>query len=100
MKFGLSAETVAKIKSVLKQYPTGEPIIYGSRAKGTYRPGSDIDLVFKGGSLDAVQLGRLYLQLEDLNLPYTFDLSIYEEINNPELLAHIDRVGHALYETK
>lgn len=74
-----------------------EAILYGSRAKGDYKPGSDIDLALKGEKLDLKELNRIALALDDLFLPYTFDLSIYHRIDNPDLLEHIARVGRIFY---
>jgi predicted nucleotidyltransferase len=72
-------------------------VIYGSRAKGNFRPGSDIDLTIKGDDIPFNQFMRLENQLDDLMLPYTIDLSQYRQIDNPELLAHIDWVGVVVY---
>lgn len=72
-------------------------VIYGSRAKGSYKPASDIDLTFFGPGLDLTVLNKLSNDLDDLLLPYTFDLSIFESINNPDLIEHIKRVGIAFY---
>ena len=71
-------------------------ILFGSRAKGNYRDGSDIDLCLYGN----ISLGQIYILqdlLDDLMLPYKFDLIVYNTINNPELIEHIERVGVALY---
>jgi predicted nucleotidyltransferase len=83
---------------VFKKYPSvEEAILYGSRAKETHKPGSDIDLALKGESLDLRTINSISLELEGLLLPYTFDLSIYHRINSPELIEHIHRVGKTLY---
>ncbi len=55
-----------------------EAILYGSRAKDTYKPGSDIDLTLKGQELDISVMNKISIKLDDLLLPYTFDLSIYK----------------------
>ena len=75
-----------------------QAVLYGSRAKGTHTPGSDIDLVLKGESLTLEDLLRLRVDLDKLNLPYTIDLSIYNQIQEPDLLDHIHRVGTVIYE--
>ncbi|MAZ77828.1 MAG: hypothetical protein CMF39_04050 [Legionellaceae bacterium] len=72
-------------------------ILYGSRAKGTYRPNSDIDLTLRADELDYAELVKVENELDDLLLPYTIDLSDYQKIDNPELIAHIDRVGQIFY---
>lgn len=73
-----------------------EVLIFGSRAKGNYKPGSDIDLSIKG-EIDQQTLFRLENELDDLLLPYTIDLLLYHKITNLDLIAHIDRIGVAFY---
>lgn len=98
MDLGLKETEIEGIRSVLSGFPAvEEAVVYGSRAKGTYRPGSDIDLVLKGDSLSLKDLNPICLALDDLLLPYTFDVSIYERLNDQNLLDHIQRVGRTLY---
>lgn len=98
MKYGLQKNILNDIRIVLKQFPDIEAAyLYGSRAKGNYKPSSDIDLVLKGKQLDLRKLSSISLQLDDLLLPYKFDISIYHQINNNELIDHINRVGVDLY---
>jgi len=86
------------IREVLSRYPAVDNVlIYGSRAKGNYRPGSDIDLTLIGEQLNLKILNQLSLALDDLLTPYTFDLSIYHQIENPDLIDHIQRVGQVFY---
>ena len=95
---GLDTPTQAIIRGVFGTFPAVElAILYGSRAMGTYRPGSDIDLTLKGCSLSWRDLQQLEVALDDLLLPYRFDLSLYDQIDNPDLLAHIARVGIVFY---
>lgn len=100
---GLSASVAGKIQSVFRQYPQIDSVIlYGSRAKGNYRQGSDIDLTIKLKPGVVPDLGlhhQIAAQLDDLNLVYTIDLSFYQQINNPDLIEHIDRVGVIFYES-
>jgi predicted nucleotidyltransferase len=99
MQYGLSENIVSKIYTVLGQYPAVEKaVIYGSRAKGNFKPSSDIDIALKGNDIDLKILSRIILNLDDLLLPYKFDLSIYNHIANQELLQHIDRVGKILWD--
>lgn len=74
-----------------------EAVLYGSRAMGNCRPGSDIDLTIKGMKLDLEILNALATNLDDLLLPYSIDLSIYDKIDNSDLKLHIDRVGKVFY---
>lgn len=99
MKFGLKSTTIEKICTVFSQHPEVEKVIlYGSRAKGNFKNGSDIDLTFKGKDLKLSTLYKIDNELDDLLLPYTFDLSIFSHIDNADLLEHIKRVGIIFYE--
>ena len=90
--------TLDKLNSVFSRHGAIDSVlIYGSRAKGNYRPGSDIDLTIKGGEIPFAEFMQIEGEIDDLMLPYTVDLSQYRQIDNPELLAHIDRVGMAVY---
>ena len=98
MRFGLKESTIDQINTVLAQYPQIESaILYGSRAKGNYRPGSDIDLTLTGDQVDLALIHKVELALDDLLLPYTIDLSAYRQLGNPELIDHIERVGKLFY---
>ncbi len=98
MKFGLEQNTIDAITSCLSlNRKIEEAIIYGSRAKGNFKVGSDIDLTLKGQDLNLTDLNKLENQLDDLLLPYKFDISIYEQINNIKLLDHIKRIGLIFY---
>ena len=99
MQYGLSAQTLQKIRDVFANYPqVEEAVLYGSRARGDYKNGSDIDLTLRGGdTLTHTILSRIANDLDDQLLPYTIDLSIFENIRNPEMVAQIKRVGVALY---
>jgi predicted nucleotidyltransferase len=99
MKYGLSEININKIINVFRQFPEIETaLLYGSRAKGNYRPSSDIDLTLKGRKLNLQVLSSIIIKLDDLLLPYRLDISIYSQINNPELLDHIHRVGKTFYQ--
>jgi uncharacterized protein len=98
-KFGLSENTIDKINRVLSHYPeVNKAILYGSRAKGNYRNGSDIDLTLLGGDdMNLSILARILSEIDDLLLPYSFDISIYADISDPDFLDHIERVGEIFY---
>ncbi|MGL4767721.1 MAG: nucleotidyltransferase domain-containing protein [Formosimonas sp.] len=99
MKYGLKPETVVRMCAVLAQYLAVESaILYGSRAKGTQRNGSDIDLTLLGADLTHADLNRVALALDDLSLPYQIDLSLFSQIDNLELIEHIRRVGVVFYQ--
>lgn len=77
MNFGLEDHTIERIRSVLHRFPAiDQAILYASRAKGNYRPGSDIDLTLAGADLRTDLLYKLHDALDDELLPYTFNLSI------------------------
>jgi predicted nucleotidyltransferase len=98
MSFGLKESTIQQIISIFESYPQiEEAIVYGSRAKGNYRNGSDIDLTLKGNDLSLELLFEMEHSLDDLLLPYKIDLSIYDKIENPDLTDHISRVGILFY---
>ena len=98
LRFGLKESTIDRINAVFSQYPDIEKVVlYGSRAKGNYREGSDIDLTLMGGALSHAQLNRIETQIDDLLLPYTIDISIFESIDNANLIDHIRRVGVVFY---
>ena len=98
MKFGLSEETINKINAIFSKYPEVEiVIIYGSRAKGDYREGSDIDITLKGKDLTNKILSKIQGDLDDLNNPYLFDVSIFDHLQSPDLEDHIKRVGQIFY---
>ena len=99
MNCGLSDEVQARLQSVFAHFPDLEKaILYGSRAKGNYKPGSDIDITLLGQGLNGLLLGRIERELDDLLLPYRIDLSVFTHITHAGLLDHIERVGRVLYE--
>lgn len=98
MKFGLKEEIINKINSVFEKTPeVQEVIIYGSRAKGNYRIGSDVDLTLKGVNLTSNILSKITDDIDELNTPYLFDISIFEKLNAADLEEHINRVGKVFY---
>jgi uncharacterized protein len=98
MKFGLHEKFIAEIVSVFRKFPqVAEVILYGSRAKGTYKNGSDIDLTLKGNDISLSILNKISQDLDDLNSPYTFDISVFDHIENRDLTQHIERAGILFY---
>ncbi|RNC76698.1 hypothetical protein DA717_14480 [Piscirickettsiaceae bacterium NZ-RLO2] len=98
MKYGLSTESIEEICNVLSKYPeVQEAIIYGSRARGDYRQGSDIDLTLKGMSLNLSTLTRIENEIDDLLLPYEMDLSSFEALSDANLISNIEKQGKVLY---
>jgi predicted nucleotidyltransferase len=100
MKYGLPDASIRKIRAVLARHPqVQQAILYGSRAKGDFQRGSDIDLTLRGGADLTLQvLSKVMDELDDLLQPYTIHLSIYNHIRDPDLIEHIQRVGVTFYE--
>ena len=98
MLYGLTENTIVKICDVFKKYPQIEKVIlYGSRAKGNYTNGSDIDFTIIGKNINLQIINKLENNIDDLLLPYSFDISIFNQIKNEKLLEHINRVGKIFY---
>jgi predicted nucleotidyltransferase len=96
--FGLPDKTVNLINEIFRNCPGIEKaIIYGSRARGDYRNGSDIDLTLIGDISDRERL-NISESIYDLPIPYMCDLSILKNIKNENLVEHIERVGQVFYE--
>lgn len=101
MNFGLSEEDIQAIMRVFEtNEKVEEAILYGSRAKGDFKAGSDIDLTLKGEDLNMLDLSSIEMQIDDLLLPYSMDISIFSHIKNIDLLDHIHRVGRVFYTRK
>lgn len=96
--FGLPESAIAQINAVFAQHPEIEKaLLYGSRAKGNYREGSDIDLTLLGSALTYSILLQVETEIDDLLLPYLMDISLFSHIDNPDLVDHIERVGVVFY---
>lgn len=94
---GLTERDMALLRGVFLQVPElREVILFGSRAKGTHRPNSDVDLALIGltGDLAAEAVAEA---LDNLPLPYRFDVKAYDTIHHRPLREHIDRVGVSIY---
>jgi uncharacterized protein len=90
----LEPKIIEHIREIIRKIPTIEKVvIFGSRAKGSARPGSDIDLALMGDHITMNELIKMGRMLDDLDLPNTFDLVIYKFIKNPDLKEQIDKVG-------
>jgi len=97
-RFGLSEEDIRSIQSALSSIVGLErAVVFGSRAKGNFRPGSDVDIALYG-QVDANEVRRAGTYLnEETAMPYHFDLIDYSSISLPVLKDHIDRVGKLLF---
>ena len=88
---GLSERTVADIRACLQRFPSIRWVkLYGSRAMGRHRRGSDIDLAFSSAHDCSAPL---LAALDNLPTPYRFDVTHWESLRHPALRDHIERVG-------
>jgi predicted nucleotidyltransferase len=96
-KFGLSTDALEGVLDVLRRSPRIHRVrLFGSRALGTFREGSDVDLAIEGAGLSLGDLLALHVRLDELNLPYGFDLVDVATVTNPALASHIERFGITL----
>ena len=99
MKFGLSDTVIKELQDVFRHYANIEKVlIFGSRSKGTFREGSDIDLAVIGKNIDYNQLLSILCEIDDLELLYSIDLIDYNKKKGTPIGDHIDRVGKVFYE--
>ncbi len=99
MDTGLSPKTIHALERVFKQFDAIDKVVlYGSRALGTHKPGSDIDLALFGSEITPDLIASIAILIDDLLLPYTLDLTAYALIDNDALREHIDRVGIELFQ--
>jgi predicted nucleotidyltransferase len=97
--YGLLERDFKHIKDAVKKYSEVEEVIlFGSRAMGNYKKGSDVDLALAGKKVDRKTVRRLSDELnEEYPLPYFFDIVNYNDISNEELKKHIDNQGRTIY---
>ena len=97
-RYGIPTEDFQAILKVFEsEQQVQEVILFGSRAKGCFSEGSDIDLALKGNNLSLNNLLNLSTALDELFLPYKFDLVIFDRIQEPQLTDHIERVGILIF---
>ena len=96
--YGLKSSDLKIICRLFKEYSNiEEAVLFGSRAKGSHLPGSDVDIALKGSDLqEAILRMSIFLNQESL-LPYYFDIVDYNSLDNKNLIDHIDRVGISIY---
>lgn len=102
MSFGLKEFDLRYIVGTIEKFPEiKKAVIFGSRAKGNYKPGSDIDIAIYGEKITFDILAKLHSELEEQSpMPYFFDIVDYTHLNHKELKEHIERVGKVIYEEK
>jgi uncharacterized protein len=95
---GLSEVQISRIRSVFESYPgIHQVVLFGSRAMGSHRYGSDIDIAVDSDDITYDDLLNLNILIDDLNLPFKVDLIHIQRIDNADLIDHIHRVGKILY---
>jgi len=98
-EFGLSSREMNEAFRVLHAYPKITLVhVFGSRAKGTFHKGSDIDLAIMNGDADPKIVDQLNADFNESSLPFSVDLIQYHTLTNDSLKAHIDRVGKVFYQ--
>ena len=98
MKYGIKEEQWDMLCNVFANNPKIEKVIlYGSRAKGTFKPFSDVDITLVGSGLSTNDLADIINAIDDLLLPYMFDISLYHKLRSQELLDHISRRGVVIF---
>ena len=98
MSFGLPEKLINAFNEIFASYSEIEKvIIYGSRAKGNFRNGSDIDLTLVGENITEDIKSRVWLDLDELNSPYLIDISVLHSLKSESLLEHIQRIGKEFY---
>lgn len=96
-KFGLSERTINELLEYFKSKPEIEKVmVYGSRAKGNFRNGSDIDFAVWTKDKSAYEL-RIEAELDDLETPYMFDVTDYKNLTHEGMKNSIDRDGMLFY---
>lgn len=96
--YGLSKVTIDMIVSNICENKKVEKIIlFGSRAKGNFKKGSDIDIAVFSENLSYSEIMKIKVAVGELPLPNTIDILDFESIKNKELREHILRVGVTLY---
>jgi predicted nucleotidyltransferase len=97
-QFGLPFSTIEQLTALFKQFSSiQQASIYGSRAKGTYHPGSDIDICLTAPDLSLSEQLIIEGRIDDLLLPWKIDLTIKHRIESAALIDHINRVGVTIY---
>ncbi|MFN3996582.1 nucleotidyltransferase family protein [Algoriphagus sp.] len=97
MRYGIDNSVWEEIIDVFQYYQVDRLVLFGSRAIGTFRPNSDIDLAIFTEGISFRRFLDLKADLDDLGLLYQIDLIDFNRITNEELKSHIDRVGVEIY---
>lgn len=97
-KYGLTLRDLATLHAIFKSFPEVQQVnIFGSRAKGVYKPGSDIDLAIMNDGVSNQIVRSLQSAFAESSLPYKVDIVNFFSLTSDEFIAHIKRVGVPIY---
>ena len=97
--YGMTDDELKLLCSLFARHKEIELVIlYGSRARGTHKPFSDVDITLLGIGLTRSHLSRLMADLDESSLPYFFDISLFAKLTNPDLIEQIESTGVVLYQ--
>ena len=95
---GLSDQQLAGLRKVFAEHKKVEQVkVYGSRAKGNFTDRSDIDLVVFGDELTRHDVSAIKLDIDESDIPFLVDVTLYHDIKNYKLIDHIDRVAVVIF---
>jgi predicted nucleotidyltransferase len=98
-KYGIPTSDLNDVIFILKENEKiRKAILFGSRAKGNFTSGSDVDIALVGNKLKLADVLEISVKIDELYLPWKFDIIIYDRIKEPELKNHIERVGKVLFQ--
>lgn len=98
MNYGIQQKNWNRVFSIFSHFPhIQKAILFGSRAKGTHKPYSDVDIALEGAEISLHDLLQLKTEIDELLLPYEFDFCIIHHLKNADLVSHIQRRGQTLY---
>ena len=97
--YGMTDDELELLCSLFARHKEIEQaILYGSRARGTHKPFSDVDITLLGIGLTRSHLNRLMADIDESSLPYFFDISLFAKLTNPDLIEQIEHTGVVLYQ--
>lgn len=98
MKYGLKDKYISELTDILRRIPDIERVVlYGSRARGDYYYGSDIDICLYGDKITDRDLTHISTMLYDSRIPYFFDVVVSSRLRNEAFIRDIQRDGVEIY---
>lgn len=97
-KYGVGEKTWSMLHSTCTKFPQVEQaILYGSRARGDFHEGSDIDIAIDSPKMTSSEFAKIWNAIDDLPIIYTLDIIHLQSTTNPSLLSAINRDGKIIY---